>query len=133
MKLFIIQLVHSSLIVLFIMWLCHHIIRLWLESKLWYPARKLSLHDKHAIYYSLYSTDVHQFFQEESWSFSSPVSLAPSVETICTPPLGSTHSSPNYLMESLWFACGAQGVKVFKMDKCLDKWMEEWLKCWVDW
>ena len=68
---------------------------------------------KQNIFYLL-SMCMCPFIQEESWSFSSPVSLAPSVEAIWTPPIDSTHSSPNHLMESLWLACGAQGIKVFK-------------------
>lgn len=53
---------------------------------------------------------------QDSWSFSAPVSLAPYVEAVWTPPIISTHSDStkrDHMMESLWFACGAHGIKVW--------------------
>ena len=47
------------------------------------------------------------------WQFSPPVCLAPSVEAMWTPPTGNdSYQSGKYLRESLWMACGTQGVKV---------------------
>ncbi|XP_019849671.1 PREDICTED: RAB6A-GEF complex partner protein 1-like isoform X2 [Amphimedon queenslandica] len=60
------------------------------------------------------TTDTESMDDEIQWSFSNPVSLAPSVEAIWTPPIDQTHmTSPNHMMESLWVACGAQGIKVW--------------------
>ncbi len=45
--------------------------------------------------------------------FSPPVSLAPYVEAIWTPPINSGQSmDKDYMMESLWLSCGAHGIKV---------------------
>jgi hypothetical protein len=48
----------------------------------------------------------------QNWSFSNPVSLAPSVEAVWTPPTNPTPPR-SHLMESLWLACGSQGIKVW--------------------
>ena len=50
------------------------------------------------------------------WAFSDPVCLAASVEAIWTPlqttPLSSSDTS-SHLLESVWFACGWVGIKVW--------------------
>lgn len=61
--------------------------------------------------------------QQEEWLFSFPVCLATSVEAMWTPPLPSRpHPPEEHLMESLWLACGATGIKVwlplFPRDEC---------------
>ena len=54
------------------------------------------------------------YFPQNPWSFSSPVVIAASVEAIWTPPssLSTPTSAHDHLMESLWLACGHQGMKV---------------------
>ena len=58
--------------------------------------------------------------RDQCWSFSQPVCLAGSVEAIWTPPtnhhgmMSSTAEPDNqHLLESLWLACGAEGIKVW--------------------
>ncbi|XP_064397549.1 guanine nucleotide exchange factor subunit RIC1-like [Halichondria panicea] len=49
---------------------------------------------------------------ENRVTFSSPVCLAGSVEAVWTPPYHAP-SHTHHLMESLWLACGAAGIKVW--------------------
>lgn len=55
----------------------------------------------------------------ENWTFGNPVCLAASVETMWIPLLTTptshdhTHQTSVHLTESLWLACGWEGVKVW--------------------
>ena len=52
----------------------------------------------------------------DEWKFSNPVCLAASVEIMWTPAPPtpySSHPSSVHLAESLWLACGWEGIKVW--------------------
>jgi hypothetical protein len=52
--------------------------------------------------------------EKEGWSFSHPVCLVQGIEMVWTPTLaeGGRDGPQQHLMESLWLACGASGIKV---------------------
>ena len=77
----------------------------------------------HVINYNYKTVYIHSYHlvvqaSNESWAFSTPVSLAPYVEAVWTPPINSAPSEidgKDYMMESLWLACGIHGIKVIEI------------------